>query len=258
MKKKVFIGLIMGGSLFMGLLSCTKDTYSNATLVVHLTDAPANYEQVLIDIQDVQIHASSIESEGGWQSLTVAKGVYNLLDFTNGLDTLLATATLPAGNISQMRLVLGSNNKIKINGEFFDLDTPSAQQSGLKFNINANLSEGIIYELWIDFDAARSIVQKGNGGYSLKPVIRTFNEAVTGAIKGTVLPVLASPVVRAIANGDTLSTFAGTDGKFLLNGVLPGTYKVVIEPKIPYAGKTVDNISVAIGQVTNMGTINLQ
>jgi len=256
MKKKLYTSLMIAGAMFLGLTSCTKDG-NKATLVVHLTDAPANYEEVLIDVQGIQIHSSLNETEGTWTTLPVTAGVYNLLDFRNGLDVLLATAELPVGTISQMRLVLGTNNRIKVGGVYHNLDTPSAQQSGLKFNIHAVLTEGITYDLWIDFDAARSIVAKGNGTYSLKPVIRTFNEAVTGAIKGIVLPVDATATVRAIANGDTLSTIAAADGKFMFKGIEAGSYKMLIEPKATYTGKTIENVVVATGLVTDMGTITV-
>lgn len=262
MKKRFYTFLILAGAVVLGLSSCTNDEISSdkATLVVKLTDAPANYEEVLIDVQDLQIHVSSGEnglSDEKWISLPVNKGIYNLLDFRNGLDTLLATVELPAGNISQMRLVLGNNNRLKVDGEYHNLDTPSAQQSGLKFEINAKLEEGVVYELWIDFDAARSIVARGNGTFGLKPVIRTFNEAATGAIRGIVLPLAAKPTVKAIAGGDTLATIVAEDGKFMFKGVDPGSYKIVIEPDSGYVAKTIENTAVVVGQVTNLGTITL-
>jgi hypothetical protein len=157
-----------------------------------------------------------------------------------------------------MRLVLGSNNQVKINDQLYTLDTPSAMQSGLKFNINTILTEGVDYQLWIDFDAARSIVAKGNGGFNLKPVIRTFTKATSGAIKGVASPFAAAPYVTAIAGGDTIGTIAGSDGKFLLRGIAVGTYKVVFQPVSPYANKTVDNVLVTSGQVTDMGTVTFQ
>lgn len=48
--------------------------------------------------------------------------------------------------------------------------------------------DGIEYKLWLDFDAGRSVVEIGNGNYILKPVIRIYSEATSGAIKGSVLP----------------------------------------------------------------------
>jgi hypothetical protein len=43
--------------------------------------------------------------------------------------------------------------------------------------------------MYFDFDANKSIVKLGNGGYKLKPVIRTVETAISGAIKGTITPI---------------------------------------------------------------------
>lgn len=254
--KRNFIFAFASIGVLAGLLSCSKDnTSGRGTLQVHLTDAPANYDQVLIDVQDVQIQTSNGNSEGAWQSLSVNKGVYNLLDFRNGLDTLLGSIQLPAGSISQMRLVLGSNNQLKIGEHLYSLDTPSAQQSGLKFNINATITEGITYDLWIDFDASRSIVERGNGTYSLKPVIRTFTKATSGAIKGVVSPVAAKPYVFVVSASDTIGAIVDTTGKFILSGVPAGTYSVKFNPTDAYVAKSVDNVAVTLGNVTAMDTV---
>lgn len=254
MKKSLLLSMLVVFSLTI-LSGCKKaDNNEKAVLQVLLTDAPAEYDQVLIDIRDVQIHRSSDENDGEWISLDVNSGIYNLLDFRNGMDTLLATIELPAGEISQMRLTLGEDNQLKIGEEFYELMTPSAQQSGLKFNINANLAGGITYKLWIDFDAARSIVEKGNGGYGLKPVIRTFTEAVSGAISGVVSPAESLPHIKAVEGTDTLSTFAETDGNFMIKGVKAGSWKVIINPVDPFVGDTT-TVEVQNGIVTEMDTI---
>jgi hypothetical protein len=52
------------------------------------------------------------------------------------------------------------------------LDTSSAENSGLKFDFKITFLKNKKYEIILDFDAASSIVEKGNGGYSLKPVIK--------------------------------------------------------------------------------------
>ena len=123
-----------------------------------------------------------------------------------------------------------------------NLETPSAQQSGLKLNIDANLTGGVVYKLWIDFDAARSIVVKGNGDYLLKPVIRTYTEAVSGAISGNVSPAEALPYIMAITGTDTLGTYATDSGTFKINGVPAGTWSVKFDPKDPYADTTVNDV----------------
>ena len=144
---------------------------------VWLTDAPGDYQEVNIEVIGVEVHSDEGGQAEGWKTLSVTPGVYNLLELTNGLDTLLGTVELPAGNISQLRLKLGSENSLKIDDETHPLSTPSGQQSGLKIQIHENLVEGITYKILLDFDVARSIVTKGNTSYSLKPVIRSITQA---------------------------------------------------------------------------------
>lgn len=236
-------------------LACSEDNQT-AKLEVRLTDAPGDYEEVNIDIQSVEINSS--EGNSGWTTLDVESGVYNILELTNGLDTLLATAELPAGRISQIRLILGDNNSVKVNGETKPLSTPSAQQSGLKLNLQADLTEGITYTITLDFDAARSIVRRGNGTYSLKPVIRALEKATSGSIKGTVTPLEASPAVFAISGTDTVAT-AYTDeaGKFMLRSIPAGSYTVSFDPKTGYVPQQKESVSVTLGNVTDLGTITI-
>ena len=257
MKKKLLYLLTAGAFAITSFLlaSCNNDE-KNARIQVRLTDAPGDYEEVNIDIQGVQIHSNGGEQNNGWISLNVTPGVYNLLELTNGLDTLLGTLDLPAGRVSQIRLVLGDNNTIKVDGETSELSTPSGQQSGLKLNLNANLKEGIVYKVLLDFDVARSIVTTGNGGYSLKPVIRAISEATSGAIKGSVSIAAASPAVYVIDGMDTLGTsFADETGHFLIKGLPEGTYTVSFAPASGYSIEAVSSVPVTIGNVTDIGEV---
>jgi hypothetical protein len=243
-------------SIFMMACNSSNDEQS-ATLHVKLTDAPADFEQVNIDIQGVQVHNSLGDQEGGWTTLTLLEtGVYNLLELSNGLDTLLAANELPAGKISQIRLILGSENTVMVGGELFPLSTPSAQQSGLKLNVNAQLKGGITYTILLDFDAALSVVEHGDGTYSLKPVIRAISEATSGAISGTVTPLLAAPAIFVIAGTDTVATaYADAAGNFLVQGVPAGTYTVGFDPQDGFTPMQIENIDVTIGNVTSLGTV---
>lgn len=250
----VYLGLAM-----IAFSSCNKDEKSR--LSIYLTDAPADYDAVNIDIVRVEIKATSDQGENGWQELPINAGIYNLLEFTNGMDTLLSSVELPAGKVSQLRLILGNNNTIVVNGSSqpLPLETPSAQQSGLKFNIHADLEEGVTYKLWIDFDCARSVVVTGANEYKLKPVIRTFTEATSGAIKGNIQPTAAQAVVYAISGTDSLSAIPdGISGDFLIRGVPAGIWKVVADGNNGYQDLEVPNVNVTLGQVTNVDTITLQ
>ena len=140
-KWNVVVGLFFLITVF--LTACSDKDSGTSRVEVRLTDAPAEYQEVNIDIQGVEVHANDGNQNSGWQSLDIKKGVYNLLKLTNGLDTLLGTTTLPAGKISQVRLVLGANNSLKVAGQSTTLETPSAQQSGLKVQVHTELKEGV-------------------------------------------------------------------------------------------------------------------
>ncbi len=155
--KSNFIPSLFACLLFtFSLGSCSdKDSDEKAKLEIRLTDDPAAYDAVFIDIKDVQINVTG-EDDKGWQSLPgVKKGIYNLLDLVNDKDTLLCNAEIPSGRLHQIRLVLGNENSIVSNGTTYQLETPSAQQSGLKLNVQHDVTGGILYTMVLDFDAGK-------------------------------------------------------------------------------------------------------
>lgn len=246
--------------------SCSKsDTGENDKLSrinIYLTDAPGNYKSVWIDIQQVMVKTSNYNYDNGWVSVPLVRpGRYDLLELRNGKDVLLGGVDLPAGRVSQIRLILGDDNElVLLDGTTVDLKTPSAQESGLKLNIHADLVGGIPYELVMDFDAARSIVKAGNSGqYILKPVIRTFARAVGGAIQGVVLPGGANAHVMAIAGVDTIGAIPDATGAYKFWGLPENTYTLVFVPDITtnYLPDTIKNIAVSINKVTNVETVTL-
>lgn len=271
MTKKIDLKTWAAGSLLLaaGIMSgCTSEdpaTGGQSGFQVRLTDAPGDYEAVWIDVEDVLIKREEStggdEGDGGWESLPgVERGVYNLLELVDGHDTLLVDATIPSGTIHQLRLVLGDENWITVNGEDIPLTTPSAQQSGLKLNIDAEATPGIVYELVLDFDVAKSIVKAGKSGkYILKPVIRTFLEAQGGNLTGMVLPDSVNTAVLAIAGGDTISTYTSEDGGFLFRSIDPGSYQLRFVPDSLSGYLPYDTTGVVVeeGQVTDIGTVTL-
>ncbi len=227
--------------------------------VVHLmlTDAPAELDAVLIDIQEVQLHN---ETEG-WITIPMQyPGVYDLLEFSNGLDTLLGVGEMPAGLLSQVRLILGSENSVIVDGESFPLTVPSGSTSGLKFNVHEELVGGQTYFFWLDFDAARSIHQTGNGRYMLKPVIRLYAEASSGAVEGYVLPFEAFPLVTVYNTTDTLMAIPDSLGYYKVNGLTAGSYNVDFSSQLdtlPFATQTIIDVHVVNGETTQLNPITL-
>jgi hypothetical protein len=257
--------LLLAFGLF-AFISCNKANSSgssgNAHLEVRLTDDPSTtYGAVYIDVQQVEVNVSSdTGTESGWQTVPLLRpGIYNLLDFRNGIDTVLAATDLPAGTLSQMRLILGDSNSVVVNGQSYPLKTPSAQESGLKFNIHATLTGGIVYRLWIDFDGARSIVSTGSGKYILKPVIRTYSEAIGGSIKGYVLPAAAKPEVFAIQGTDTLLALPDSaTGYYFFGGVNAGSWNLLFHAQDTLYADTTAMVTVSTGVVTDADSVLLR
>ena len=256
--KKSILNWLAIPLLVFALVACSDDE-KNARVQVWLTDAPGDYQEVNVEVEGVEIHTGDGNDESGWKSLNVVGGVYNLLDLTNGLDTLLGSIEIPAGTISQIRLNLGDDNSIKVNGEVFDLTIPSGQQSGLKLQVHEELTEGITYKILLDFDVARSIVHTGADEWKLKPVIRTITEAQDGAIKGLVDPKEATPAIYAILGTDTVATtYSDSTGHFLLRGLGAGSYEVTFEPNSTYKPTSQSAVSVTVGSVTDLGTVTIE
>lgn len=243
---------------------------------VHLTDAPGDYQEVNIDVQGLRIHFTPSSSDtvspdtmkdGKWIDLPVEPMQVNLLELQNGVDTLLASAELDPGTYRELRLILGHDNSVMVDSMIHDLKVPSGQQSGYKIKFKTDLEEGEELDVVIDFDAARSVHKAGNSGkYILKPVLKAFVESsdsgddvVTGSIAGTIEPAAAAPTISALMDDDTAATTQpDTTGGFLLQGLDPGSYNLVIEPTDEqYADTTLTDILVEEDKETDVGTITL-
>lgn len=247
-------------------------TNSKAHMNVHLTDAPANYQEVNVDVQGVRVFytpvsndtTSTDSSDGKWVDLPVDPTQVNLLDLTNGVDTLLSSAELDPGRYSEMRLILGSDNTVMVDSMTHNLKVPSGQQSGYKIKFDSVvLEDGQTIDVTVDFDASRSVHEAGKSGkYILRPVLKAFVESgdqvETGSITGMVDPSDSNPNVLAIMGEDTTSTQADTTGGFKLQGLDPGQYDLTIQPtEGQYSDTTLTGVSVEKGQDTNVGTITL-
>lgn len=164
-----FLSLSIGGVVFSG---CKKKTEEKSALTVKMIDAPGDFQQVNVEVLQVKVHHDG----AGWIDLPTNTGVYDLLTLQNDVSaTLVNVGELPAGKLNQFRLVLGDNNFVMVDSVYYPLATPSAQQSGLKMNLKAELIPNTNYEVVVDFDAEQSIVTQGNGSYSLKPVLKVVS-----------------------------------------------------------------------------------
>jgi hypothetical protein len=252
LKKIIFV--IFVGILFMQISSCDKDNNTEKVqLSILMTDVPANYDAVTVDVQSVEITGNG----GNTVMLNTNAGLYNLLELSNGLNTLIATGDLNEGSVSQIRLILGTNNSVKVDDIDYELITPSAMKSGLKLQINQTFKAGVAYSILLDFDANQSIIQKGNNVYQLKNVIRTIDTAISGSIKGSISPISKNVLITATSNGITYTSVTNVNGNFLIAGLPLGTFDITITPELPLLPIILTGKTVAIGISTDLGITKL-
>lgn len=245
------------------VLNCSDsddDSSGTSRIKVSLTDNPGDYEAVNIEILDVKIKSSDDTSESGWVSIGIENpGIYNLLDLSGGVVTPLSDSEIPSGFLGQIRLILGDDNTVVIDGVTYPLNTPSAQQSGLKLQVNQTLEPNFTYDFVIDFDADKSVVEAGgSGNYNLHPVLRIFAVANTGSISGTVVANGYQVLASVMVNGIEVSSYANEAGVFYLHGIPAGTYTVTLtpDPASTYTPILIENVVVVNGVNTDTGTTN--
>ena len=250
---KYFVGAVLLG-VVISACSDSENTEGVANVQFRLTDMPGEYQQVNIDVLAVEVKMND-----SLVNLATNQGIYNLLEFVNGKDTLLVDDQMPSGYMSQIRLILGEQNTVMIDSVLYDLKTPSAQQSGLKLNVHEEILAGEAYAYVIDFVVEKSIVETGNGKYILKPLIKVYTEAVTGSIRGVVQPAESKALVMAIMDDDTVSTRADTiSGGFVIRGLYEGSYDLFFSAPEGFRDTSISNIAVLAGQTTAVDTVFIQ
>ncbi len=249
--KKKWEGLLCALSIPVMLAGCGGGgggdgaSAPTGTLHVAMTDAPScGFDHVYVTVDKVRVNASSTagDSDGGWTDIALpAPQKVDLLSLTNGVLTDLGRAPLAAGQYQQLRLVLVQNqgstpaNSVVVSGTTTEqpLTTPSATQSGYKIIQPFTVQPNTLVDLVLDFNACKSIVQRGNGAYSLKPVVTATPTLVSGTVAGYVAPSEAGATVYAEQNGQIIrGTMADSTGQFVLTPLIQsstnGNYDIVI------------------------------
>jgi len=281
--------------LGLGLSSCQKSSSSDTIppdknqLEVRFTDDAGFFDSIVVDIQMVAVRIDTSQSNEGredhhpkgeewgelfrdhdqgwedqdahaiWDTLNIQAGQYDLMQLSNGADTLLSSDYIPKGKIIAIRITLGSNNYLVKNGVKYPLNLVDGYNNvyiRIYGDQIAQVHPGS-YKLWIDFDAGRSVVKVWNGTFYLKPFIRAFVVSNMGTVQGFVLPMDAYPVITLYNSTDTLYALPRKDGFFKIWGVDEGTYSLFINASNGYRDTTISNVQVTAGHIMDIGTIHL-
>lgn len=278
----LFVGILLIPLLV--IISCKKESSDvkipdgQQRVRIRLSDNPVNFQAVYVDIQQVvvQVIPDSCRGRGDrngndcydddeircsvWDTLDVRPGVYNLLDLSNGADTLLAAGFTLNGRINKIKLVLGNSNSVVIDSVSYPLtlwDNNHTVTIQVKGHDIIEITPNDL-QLWLDFDAGGSIVRVANNHFVLKPRLRIWVPAQTAAVKGKVFPRAAQPIVAAIANGDTLIAIPARDGRFKIRGLIGTNADIFINATANgYRDTTITNVTLQRGGETDIGTVQL-
>lgn len=250
----------------LGNINGTNDINKPHRTAIYLTDHQTPvFDSVFIDLRalEVKLEDDTLPN-GGWVSMQIHAGIYNILRFRNGLDTLFATGTLPNARINKIRLTLGMQNSVMKDGQSFPLRVKDEDRQVVlnldNSNFEFNAPDSVRF--WIDFDASRSIRidnsgSGNNNGYRLKCNIKVFASSQSGRIEGRVLPGAANPVVIAYNATDTATAIPEREGEFKIVGLNPGTYSVMFDGNNGYRDTTITHVIVRRGEDTHLALVTL-
>lgn len=249
----------------LALAACSGTTDSpNGTvnLKVQLTDAPSvEFDSAIVEIGRITL----IPVEGDPIVITEEGGRFDLLDLQNGVTAELGDVDIPAGDYSELRLVvtsayvgLAAPYEFEAGGTESSLKVPSGAQSGIKVKLRSMDADSMVpfvsinddMILVVDFDVSQNFKIQGNPdtpagikGVLFTPVLRAVVRDAAGSISGTVTssaegnPGIAGLTVQATidVNGDQVLVTAVTDenGDYTISFLAPGTYQVEVQGFTP-------------------------
>lgn len=248
-----------------------------------LTDGPGLYDNVFIDIKSLQIVIDT-SREGSrrrdtcnwdhiganrnsrkdaglvWTTMPIKAGVYDILKFRNGLDTLFASANVPKGSVRLVRIEFGTNNSVVKDSVTYSLNLSPNLPNFIVIKLNGREFEEFAsrrHRLWLDFDVSRSIIEV-NGKFYLIPVMHTFVEKNTASVSGKLKPRDAKAVITLFNNKDTAYALPNREGDFKMRGLKDGTYTLFVKAFNGYRDTTINNVVVAQPKTTSVGVIELK
>ncbi|UYQ94775.1 DUF4382 domain-containing protein [Chitinophaga horti] len=274
--------------------SCSKDDSASSEriganqqrLQVYLTDDPGLFDQVFIDIRNVEVLVDTCSSDDDddrwdkhsrcwwddgrwdrkkdtckvWDTLAIRSGIYDILSFRNGVDTLFANGVVPKGTVKKIRITIGNNNSLVKDSVTYPLKTVTGET---KLIVNIRGDEWEEYSpdqlrLWLDFDVSRSIVEVRRGTFVLKPYILVWTPKVTGSLSGKVTPADAFPVITVWNTADTLYALPTKRGDFKIRGLKEGSYSLFVNAGNGYRDTTLTGIEIKRNKETKVPSITLR
>jgi hypothetical protein len=264
-KKPLLLLSLFAITMIFTIVSCQKDVSSEPSpvppgkseLKIMMTDDPSIiFDSIFLDIQRVEVKVEDSTGAEHWDTLSIRAGVYNILRFRNGLDTLLATGYIPNGEVEKIRITLGTRNSVVLNGVTIPL-TNLANQIIIEVHGDVDHLDPNHLRIWLDFDGHGSI-RFHNGKLELRLKIGHFCHSKSGELEGKIKPSAALPAMVTVVDGtDSLRAVPNHEGEFKIRGIKASTVKVIINPSNGYKDSVMNNIQIRTSSDTDLGKIIL-
>ncbi len=196
---------------------------------------------------------------GEWVFLpyTPADKIVRLTDLVGSQRLLLGRKEVPAGVVSQVRLILGDTHYFIKDGDRLPLQLANNFEDFLTMELQSNAAANFALDIYIDFDVASSVKPGASGTFVLEPVLRAFTLDRTSEVRGIVEPSETQPFVYAIHEADTFATISSGTGEFRLRGLPPNPYRILIRPRATHLDSAL-NLTTFADSVINLGNISLK
>lgn len=285
--KHLLLMAVMAMAAVFVMTACKKSNSADTgagkqQLSLYLTDGPGFFDHVYIDIRSVKVlvdtsadtrrHDNEDWNSWGanehkkdssliWEDLGIQAGIYDILNFRNGADTLLANAGIAKGSIRLIKIEIGTDNSLVKDSITYPVTLPAGVPNYILIKLRGHECEQYMpgrIRLWLDFDIGRSIIQGSNNKFILRPIFHFFVVSNTGAVAGRVIPRESYPVITVFNTTDTAYALPNKEGYFKVRGLNDGTYSVFINGSNGYFDSTITNISVKAPGETSLGSITLR
>jgi|688.fasta_scaffold459517_1 hypothetical protein len=285
--RSFFKGIALFFFSAMVVVACQKGDFSrseSSSLKVYLTDHPAEYDQVLVQITAVEAkvdsarahckdddhgdrpdhmdfdgddHRSRSDEFGFWQTLDFKPGSYDLLTLRNGVDTLIGSGTIN-GTLRKVRISISSATVVK-NGVSYPVILSGATPNYLYVRMHDRHMDrsSDSSKVCVDFDIARSI-REINGKFYLNPVLKPFNDRNFAGLEGNVTPAEAGVLITAYNAADTATAIPDARGRYCIRGLEAGTYTILFDANNGYADQTLTGIQLTNGRRTKVADVVLK
>ena len=249
-----------------------------------LSDAPADFKNVFVDIQQVEVKVDldrthefdnsygdddedfddteEVDDYGRWVTLNFAPQTLDVLALRNGIERLLGNATVPT-RIRKVRFTLGQSSYLVDGDEKrFRMTLITERENLVYLRVKAadmdNTLAGNV-DLRADFDLASSVEKVGDD-YVIRPRMRLFNVQTDGNVTGSISPTpVGARVVITDGNGFTTGAIPMVEeGFFRVRGLKPGTVYTVTVIAPDYTPYEIRDVMVNPGEDTPLGEINLR